>query len=736
MNSPVVYNLVAFVAANGTDASAVLSSPAFIELDGPFKLSAGLRPDVNAATIPYAEFQKLGSNWIGGSVQFYYKTNPNAGSSSGSSSGSGSGGSGGASGSSGGSPDVTIAGCSIVDCVPGKMGMIVGKGWVPETYKIYIADWRQRLVAPRGGRLKLGLINDGDTPPGSASGQPAYDAATGEPAAAAGTISLEMTLTQLIQACMAAMGLSTAVPNVDAIPAPRKLQWHGSHAPTELEKLLPLAGLQFAPDLNGSGSLVKLATGPAPTFSGDDALPVASYAKSDSRGTTVVIASYPTRSVTTQSMNGPSPSTWYFVGIETDGSWKPLDSVSYLNGSAANTVKSKFASVPPQYFDLAQATVYRFIQIAGGGGSGLPPYAMSPVLRRRFEADLNDYPLLVTAPIAVFDKTGFWAIGDRPTTITPEFLHDASVLRLSQPLLQVTQPTLDPYTDFQQLTSGLIVRFSTEDATKLGEQSDANGNQAWQPAYFEAGFQRNADGSIKVLNASDTANALSGTDAKTVVICRPELQLLTVDGKVINQTDLQTRAQAIAAQYLADASQPTQIASARGFQSTAPSAAVSRVEWDQRELITRAFVNDWFSPTGSTMTPADLQRLEDAAAHPGQPKTQGRRADLGTSGSTQKSASLQPLAAPKLPGGGQWVRLTVVSGQSAAAYGTNVPPSSPSLIYNASSLQGNLIASNVGIAWQRQLGHVTPAQNGYLDHDVNGDPVITLHDEVIDGGAC
>ena len=403
--------------------------------------------------------------------------------------------------------------------------MRINDQWVPETFRIFLADWRTRLVDPCGGRVKLGLINQGDSPPVSSAAPPAPTTTTitqttlAPPGGGSGSTGgagapgpsptsqppLEMSITELIGACLEAMGMPDAdVPDdLDSVPATRGLQWFGSHAPTELEKLLTLAGCEVAPDLKGSGSVVEIDTGPSPDF-GDDALPIISIPKSDARGTTVVVASYPSRNISTQNLSAPSTSTFYFVAQEYDGGlhdgdWYAMDHVSYFNGSAANCWKSKFQNVDANHRTVAAAQAFRYLQLADSVESKLPPASMSPILTKRIESGSLELGISVKAKIAQLDpKTGLYTNSTDYVTVAADFLLNKMILRLAQPLFQVTQPTSDIYTNFQAVGSGdVMIRISTEDAAK-----DDQG--AWQPTYFEAGFQRDGKGNLKPLTEDET----------------------------------------------------------------------------------------------------------------------------------------------------------------------------------------------------------------------------------------
>jgi hypothetical protein len=117
------FNTIYFVPDSDSSISVAL------ELDGGYKMRAGLRPDINHARVSYVEMAKLGSSFaVPGSLEFYFSTDP-AGS---------------------GDADLTIEKVSIVDCKPEEIRVVAGAS-APSVvvWRIYLADFRRLCVSPR-----------------------------------------------------------------------------------------------------------------------------------------------------------------------------------------------------------------------------------------------------------------------------------------------------------------------------------------------------------------------------------------------------------------------------------------------------------------------------------------------------------------------------------------------------------------------------------------------------------
>jgi hypothetical protein len=176
-----------------------------LTLDGEFAMKTGVEPDVNSFTCAADDFaaKLLPTYTQAADLEFFFTTRP------------------GEMFWDGGpvpigEPDVKFAGWRMVSCTPLDLGetLTTPPTIGPVKWRIRLADFRERFVLPRGGRLMAGVVN-------------------------AKTDKVQLPNSQLVRKCLAAMGVAGAVPDaVDRIPAPQDLKWQGSHAAKELEELL------------------------------------------------------------------------------------------------------------------------------------------------------------------------------------------------------------------------------------------------------------------------------------------------------------------------------------------------------------------------------------------------------------------------------------------------------------------------------------------------------------------
>src|SRR5262249_8400029 len=142
--------------------------------------------------------------------------------------------------------DVTLRDIRIINYQISRFGVPAEADTMqPIEYRIFLADFREQFIEPRGGRVMNGLINTD----GSASGVFYLNAA-------------------LMQFCLDRMGISYNAPpsDVNAVEPPHNLKWLGNHAPTELAGLLDHAGAVFCPLMNGSGKIEMKGQGDVPEF--------------------------------------------------------------------------------------------------------------------------------------------------------------------------------------------------------------------------------------------------------------------------------------------------------------------------------------------------------------------------------------------------------------------------------------------------------------------------------------
>jgi hypothetical protein len=140
-----------------------------------------------------------------------------------------------------------IGGVRLVDIEPLEVRVPVGATAPRMTeYRLSFADGRERFVAPRGGRVRLGLVNPG---PKAAEGLGAAPARQEE-----GDRGRDDAEPEMIRECLRAMGLplTSAPRRLEAIDPPRDVKWFGNHAPTELAKLLEFCGCVFVANTKGN----------------------------------------------------------------------------------------------------------------------------------------------------------------------------------------------------------------------------------------------------------------------------------------------------------------------------------------------------------------------------------------------------------------------------------------------------------------------------------------------------
>src|SRR5665213_1898369 len=190
--SRVGYNHVTFTPDSGG------GGMAFLELDGAWTRSVGIKPNVNKARISYKEFAKLGSNLdVTGSIQFWYNA------------------AGGSQNALGGnaSADVTLKGERLIAVDASELGEIPSGDVITVEYVLFFSDFREKFLAPRGGRLQLGVLNAGPKPVQQSLG------AGGDPPPPTAP---EKKLSELITVCLQKMGIDANLPGtVDDSDAPR-----------------------------------------------------------------------------------------------------------------------------------------------------------------------------------------------------------------------------------------------------------------------------------------------------------------------------------------------------------------------------------------------------------------------------------------------------------------------------------------------------------------------------------
>jgi hypothetical protein len=627
------------------------SSPVALTLEHPWKLSAGLKPDINQAIVPFHEYDKIGDANQSGQVEFWFLRDPAAAPPAG----------GGGAGAAA-SADVVIANVRIADIDPLALATVRTSTGQTATrfseYRLSFSDFRDAFVPPRGGRLMYGPINVGPTPTAGTNAPPPVNA-NNVPATA------EYSVLQLVTFCLLAMGLAVPQAGLPAtlnqVDAPRDIKWFGNHAPTELEKLLTLSGHVFCPHLDGTFSLEQLTATGSPNIgapsSASGILPNGTATKIDHRGKYVVITSCPTRPAVTQTVQGPADAGFQFVCQNSTGEWVSINACDLIpSNDPATAFKTKCASVAVKNRATLLSQLYTFIQLS----ATIAPPVLSPILACRLEADGSTPDILVTANAATADAPSGglreWSNSPTPVqfVVTTRLL--GNILALNAPIQQVTGPTPDRYGGFQALgPTDLSVRFSIE-RWQPDPGAPGNGQTQPLPEYYLSGWESTVAGTPSQLSDADTQNAITGQMHNVIIIDRPELQLLVVDGEEINRATLDASAAKIAGQYLALGSQTLTVQARVGFSTCQPSGLVASVEWDQEKVTTTVRCNDWFT-AASAVGIHDIRKLEggtgrgqgDSEAHPHESATQSRRSSLGASGNSPRVLPLVP--SPTLAGG-------------------------------------------------------------------------------------
>jgi hypothetical protein len=640
---PTRFNIVRF-APNAPAGGGDAAPPIVVVFEGDFVWSAGLRPNINVAKSPYTEVAKLNGNFKQtGTLEFFFSSGPS---------------------DDGASPDVSIPGIMIVDAIPSLIGVPAGSedsGSQVIEWAIHFADQRWGYTSPRGGRLRWGVVNPANI-------QPADPADVSGGNSPNGTFGNPLPIRELMGRCLSAMNVTNAaIDAVDDIDPPRNLQWHGNHAPTELEKLLNYCGAVFCPQFDGSVVITFPGTGDPPSPNGPviGTFPLGDL---DHRGEIVVFSSAPTAKISTLDIKGINSNTWEYVVQDIDKTWRTLgenpailsgfDPVKLIQQNFAQLTKpgAPAASDGNNYAHQLKSQLYHCIRL---NVAKYPP-SLQPILHQRLEspsspagspqtsapagAQIPTHPR-VMAKIAVQPKTF-----DLPYNATTyqdcnAHLHANDAVLVCHARLGKMSGAPNSAGDFDALFAPLA------DGDLVARISQETLDAQLQPVYYEVGFQNDGQGGVIKLSDSDTLNAMDAPDVDTIFVARPDFQWLNVDGADVNKTDLDASAQALAPAYLADSSVQAQEIHVVGFAGDVHlSGVVSEIRFNQREVKTVICMNNWWRST-SIHLKTWRQKLahgngasgagDDAAdAYPQQPSQQTQRTQLGLSGSTQPNVPL------------------------------------------------------------------------------------------------
>lgn len=591
-----------------------------VEFESDFKLEAGLKPDINSAKVPYLELAKLGGIFTQpGSLVF--------------------------SSTAEGSADVTIQNIYIVDLQPARVETVAGgDGPIVIEWTVHFADFRFAYVAPRGGRLRFGVLNPSGT-------QPTDTTDEGSSAAPNGIGGTAIKLSVLIQNCLDAMGSSAAMNgDPDSVDPPMDLQWHGNHAPTELEKLLDLAKLAFCPHLDGSASIETIGEGTPPSIPPGREIGSFDCGQVELRGKTVVIFSAPTPVIMTETINDIAMSgskTWEYVVQDLDKTWKSLEEDPEVLGGfdPVQLIRQSFAQLDPPDKAL-EAQLFHCIRL----NTQYYPPPLQPILTQRFEQDQSVGRPQIKANVATLPDDGVSipsnaSMMDCNCILKSEDTILVSDVRLGK--MSGTPGSREDYNNlFEVLSNGdLSVRFSHE---KLDDN--------YLPCYYVSSWQSDgAGGATKTSSGGDVGaqSAFSSPDPNTLIVSVPAFQLLNVDGTDTNLSDLDGKAQAIAPAYLSDNQMQATEVRAVGFVAADCNGLITKIEYAQRHPLTTFFLNHWYRP--HTKHAKHLHRRYQKKEgidenYPHQHEQHQKRTGLGLSGATQPNLPHGAAGGPDLPG--------------------------------------------------------------------------------------
>jgi hypothetical protein len=541
----------------------------FLKADGEFVWSCGLEPNVNRFLVPFTEFDKLaGKPDRTGTLNFWYSSDPNA--------------------AAGSKPDFTLKQMRVIDVAANQVGECKETPGGNSTFRVveyvlFIADFRESIVPPRGGRLLDGILNAG-------SDDVLYPTPLATP----------VNNQQLAMRCLTAMGLDpNDVDNgLTTFPPLRNLQWHGAHAPTELAKVLEHTNSVLAPQTSGKASVVPVGKGDLPNVPQDRKEYQIKLPGIDRRGKTVIFSSAPTAAVDTyqfsgidQTFGGSSPMVW--VKQQGDSSYAQL-------GNIVTNIQNHSA-YPPD--------AYRAIQIQP---SQFDP-RVQPILRRALSSDTTPKrsAIRVEATIAVQALNGAWSNQDTIVPVT--HILEGNVICLAQRVGQVSVAnTGDGDGNFQEVPSSGFGSLSVKITMEAVAPSPSN-PMLMVREFFYSGWRRDVgSGSPTRLSDDEVNSALADPPQDLVIIHRPEMRLVRdqtaasnpaikySSGEADNSLDLNSRCQQLADRYLRGSGNPAQEIAAKGFLQAELNGRLAEIRIDQAACRTVFKVMTWWLPSGQT----------------------------------------------------------------------------------------------------------------------------------------
>jgi hypothetical protein len=612
---------------------------------------------------------------------------------------------------------------------------------VPVDYTLFIADVRERLKPPRGGRVYLGVVNPELTENEDTDGKPPVPA-------------LETSM--LMIHAMRQSGIDFQVPSaaVDDAGPPQNLKWFGVPAAEALQKLLDHSSSVLCVSRAGQLVIWKLGQGQEP----DIDLPEwrTSITGGDRRGVTVIFTSAPNAVLETREFTdvGREFDHFQYVIQDGEGRWldvndKRLKDQGLIDpGGPVQTVRRHYAGVREEYRERVRSQLYHYIR--------LNPKVYTPgvqrIVRRKVNLARKVFDLEVRAFCArINPETGLWTNSTRPANgpAAPAMLCAAGYLNGPQNIIHVhdlpgklkpgadgaaAMPTTDFEGQFQELdsTGDLTVKLTMEAGRDPPPLLGGEGAKS-VPEYFYVGFTRGTGGEVVKLTDAAVQKLIDKPEADTVFVSRPELRLVRdyfPDPSVPpadNRATLEAAALELAERFLASNFQPYTQIGVRGFTPVELNGLVSQVQYDQAGLTTTVKLNNWWVPMG----PQRVHDLQESIG-PGFPN-QGQILEdalsLGLSGAVQPTVPVKPppqsqaqLVAVRVEtNGGEngnktkaatFTYTVTTAGTPAVRLGTKVPPK-----------------------FQRGNGRLEPASWGLAFYDADGVQLLVT-DERFKQGDC
>ncbi|QOV90881.1 hypothetical protein [Humisphaera borealis] len=572
-----------------------------LTLEGQFTWRAGFEPSSNSFTCTPAGYATLAADLRrAGDLRFYSSNDT--------------------------TPDLTIQDLRIADFQAAEIARDINPPHAPiiQKYRVVLTDARETYKAPRGGRANL----------------PAKRAATAADQDEERPEDLIKTNKDLIEYLIGQMGLPDVAgvhEGVNQFPFLLTTAGLEQHAATALADILDAFGMVLCPQMVGGTKVYFFGEGPALDLPAADKLPEIPLPGVDRRGSTVIVTSRPTPAIETKTVTGPSDRTWTFVmkdPLRADGVYRNLKSIDDLGGDPIATLRRKLSNVARERQQLYLDQLYRSIRLSRADFGEAPITRVVKRLKNESNPEggetvtIQDAGLIVEAKIAVKDPiTGRWRRSSSFVRCTPVGL-EFSVLTVKEPLITLdVDDTDDPFAHAKELADGdLRVTFSRE------IRDDQK-----RPVYFDFGLRQDTGG-LTVLGDAEIQNALS--DGKSVVLQRPEMQLVQEQGKPDNKDRLTAQARKLAERFVITSGREPLLAAAAGFHRVELSGRVSEVRISQDPPRTDAYLNTYWMPSEYYLAQVRKRTGNGSGAGTSIVRPETKRLFDGTGGGVQPAVPL------------------------------------------------------------------------------------------------